>query len=129
MIPLADDEHLITSESGSEEDPLTGRTIIIIIIIIIVADRGLARHRGAGCFGTDLCMLDRSAANVARRVAKNVVTAGAAEKVEVQVGYTIGVASRLSLLVEMFGTEKVPLPMIRALVEEQFDPRAAAGWV
>jgi S-adenosylmethionine synthetase len=127
MIPLADDEHLITSESVSEEDPLTGRTIIIIIIV--VADRGLAGHRGGGCFGTDLCMLDRSAANVACRVAKNVVTAEAAEKVEVQVGYTIGVASRLSLLVEMFGTEKVPLPTIRALVEEQFDLRAAARWV
>jgi S-adenosylmethionine synthetase len=59
-------------------------------------------------------------------VAKNLVAAGLADKVEVQVAYAIGVARPLSLLVETFGTEQVPLEIIRKLVDEQFDLRPAA---
>jgi len=66
------------------------------------------------------------AAYAARWVAKNIVAAGLADKVEVQVAYAIGVARPLSLLVETFGTEQVPLTTIRKLVDEHFDLRPAA---
>jgi S-adenosylmethionine synthetase len=99
---------------------LTGRKIIVDTY------GGFARHGGGAFSGKDPSKVDRSAAYAARYVAKNLVAAGLADTVEVQVAYAIGVARPLSLLVETFGTEHVPLPMIRKLVDEHFDLRPAA---
>ncbi|HWM60219.1 MAG TPA: methionine adenosyltransferase [Pseudonocardia sp.] len=99
---------------------LTGRKIIVDTY------GGFARHGGGAFSGKDASKVDRSAAYAARWVAKNIVAAGLAEKVEVQVAYAIGVARPLSLLVETFGTEHVPLPTIRKLVDEHFDLRPGA---
>jgi S-adenosylmethionine synthetase len=99
---------------------LTGRKIIVDTY------GGFARHGGGAFSGKDSSKVDRSAAYAARYVAKNLVAAGLADKVEVQVAYAIGVARPLSLLVETFGTEQVPLAMIRKLVDEHFDLRPAA---
>ena len=99
---------------------LTGRKIIVDTY------GGFARHGGGAFSGKDSSKVDRSAAYAARYVAKNLVAAGLAEKVEVQVAYAIGVARPLSLLVETFGTEQVPLATIRKLVDEHFDLRPAA---
>jgi S-adenosylmethionine synthetase len=99
---------------------LTGRKIIVDTY------GGFARHGGGAFSGKDSSKVDRSAAYAARYVAKNIVAAGLADKVEVQVAYAIGVARPLSLLVETFGTEQVPLATIRKLVDEHFDLRPAA---
>jgi S-adenosylmethionine synthetase len=99
---------------------LTGRKIIVDTY------GGFARHGGGAFSGKDSSKVDRSAAYAARWVAKNIVAAGLAEKVEVQVAYAIGVARPLSMLVETFGTEHVPLGTIRKLVDEHFDLRPAA---
>jgi S-adenosylmethionine synthetase len=99
---------------------LTGRKIIVDTY------GGFARHGGGAFSGKDSSKVDRSAAYAARWVAKNIVAAGLAEKVEVQVAYAIGVARPLSTLVETFGTEHVPLRTIRKLVDEHFDLRPAA---
>jgi len=99
---------------------LTGRKIIVDTY------GGFARHGGGAFSGKDSSKVDRSAAYAARWVAKNIVAAGLADKVEVQVAYAIGVARPLSLLVETFGTEQVPLTTIRKLVDEHFDLRPAA---
>jgi S-adenosylmethionine synthetase len=99
---------------------LTGRKIIVDTY------GGFARHGGGAFSGKDSSKVDRSAAYAARYVAKNIVAAGLADKVEVQVAYAIGVARPLSLLVETFGTEMVPLSTIRKLVDEHFDLRPAA---
>jgi S-adenosylmethionine synthetase len=99
---------------------LTGRKIIIDTY------GGFARHGGGAFSGKDPSKVDRSAAYGARYVAKNIVAAGLADRVEVQVAYAIGVARPFSLLVETFGTEKVDPQTIRGLVEENFDLRPAA---
>jgi len=99
---------------------LTGRKIIVDTY------GGFARHGGGAFSGKDSSKVDRSAAYAARYVAKNLVAAGLADKVEVQVAYAIGVARPLSVLVETFGTEHVPLANIRKLVDEHFDLRPAA---
>ncbi|MCX6464810.1 MAG: methionine adenosyltransferase [Pseudonocardiales bacterium] len=99
---------------------LTGRKIIVDTY------GGFARHGGGAFSGKDPSKVDRSAAYAARHVAKNVVAAGLADRVEVQVAYAIGVARPLSLLVETAGTEHVPLATIRRLVDEHFDLRPAA---
>jgi S-adenosylmethionine synthetase len=99
---------------------LTGRKIIVDTY------GGFARHGGGAFSGKDSSKVDRSAAYAARYVAKNLVAAGLADKVEVQVAYAIGVARPLSVLVETFGTEQVPLANIRKLVDEHFDLRPAA---
>ena len=70
--------------------------------------------------------MDRSASYAARHAAKNIVAAGLADRAEVQVAYAIGVARPLSLLIETFGTEKVPRPLITDLVRGHFDLRPAA---
>ena len=99
---------------------LTGRKIIVDTY------GGKARH-GGGCFsGKDPTKVDRSAAYAARYVAKNVVAAGLADKCEVQVAYAIGVAHPVSVMVECFGTEKIPLPQVQSLVQEHFDLRPGA---
>ncbi len=99
---------------------LTGRKII--------ADTygGVARH-GGGCFsGKDPSKVDRSAAYAARYVAKNLVASGAADRLEIQVAYAIGVAHPVSVTVETFGTEKVDVTKIEDAVNEIFDLRPAA---
>ncbi|MDQ3905156.1 MAG: methionine adenosyltransferase [Actinomycetota bacterium] len=99
---------------------LTGRKIIVDTY------GGFARHGGGAFSGKDPSKVDRSAAYAARYVAKNIVAAGLADRVEVQVAYAIGVARPLSLLVETFGTEQVPRGTIEKLVSEHFDLRPAA---
>jgi S-adenosylmethionine synthetase len=99
---------------------LTGRKIIVDTY------GGFARHGGGAFSGKDPSKVDRSAAYAARYVAKNVVAAGLADRVELQVAYAIGVARPLSLLVETFGTERVPKAQILELIEEHFDLRPAA---
>ncbi len=99
---------------------LTGRKIIVDTY------GGAARH-GGGCFsGKDPTKVDRSAAYAARYVAKNMVAAGLAERCEIQVAYAIGVAHPVSIMVECFGTEKVPVDKITGLVRDNFDLRPAA---
>ena len=99
---------------------LTGRKIIVDTY------GGFARHGGGAFSGKDPSKVDRSAAYAARYVAKNIVAAGLADRVEVQVAYAIGVARPLSLLVETFGTERVPKARIAELINEHFDLRPAA---
>ena len=99
---------------------VTGRKIIVDTY------GGMASH-GGGCFsGKDPTKVDRSGAYYARYVAKNVVAAGLADRLELQVSYAIGVARPLSLAVEAFGTGKVPDETILALIEKHFDFRPAA---
>jgi len=99
---------------------LTGRKIIVDTY------GGFARHGGGAFSGKDPSKVDRSAAYAARYVAKNIVAAGLADRAEVQVAYAIGMARPLSLLVETFGTERVPRSTILTLVDKHFDLRPAA---
>ena len=99
---------------------LTGRKIIVDTY------GGAAPHGGGAFSGKDPTKVDRSAAYAARWVAKNVVAAGLAERCQIQVAYAIGVAHPLSVLVETFGTEAIPVPRIEELVGEHFDLRPAA---
>jgi S-adenosylmethionine synthetase len=99
---------------------LTGRKII--------ADTygGMARHGGGAFSGKDPTKVDRSGAYAARWVAKNIVAAGLADRCEVQVAYAIGVAHPMSVLVETFGTGRLPEEQIAKAVTEIFDLRPAA---
>ncbi len=99
---------------------LTGRKIIVDTY------GGMARHGGGAFSGKDPSKVDRSAAYAARHVAKNLVAAGLAERCEVQVAYAIGVAHPISLMVETFGTGKLPDAEISRLVESEFDLRPGA---
>ncbi|HEY3434173.1 MAG TPA: methionine adenosyltransferase [Solirubrobacterales bacterium] len=99
---------------------LTGRKIIVDTY------GGMARHGGGAFSGKDPSKVDRSAAYAARHVAKNVVAAGLAQRCEVQVAYAIGVAHPVSLMVETFGTGKLPDAKISQLVEANFDMRPGA---
>jgi S-adenosylmethionine synthetase len=99
---------------------LTGRKIIVDTY------GGAAPHGGGAFSGKDPTKVDRSAAYAARYVAKNVVAAGLADRCQIQVAYAIGVAHPMSVLVETFGTEKVSVATIEALVKEHFDLRPAA---
>jgi S-adenosylmethionine synthetase len=99
---------------------LTGRKIIVDTY------GGMARHGGGAFSGKDPSKVDRSAAYAARYVAKNVVAAGLAQRCEVQVAYAIGVAHPVSLMVETFGTGKLPDARISQLVEAEFDMRPGA---
>ncbi len=99
---------------------LTGRKIIVDTY------GGYGSH-GGGCFsGKDPTKVDRSASYAARHVAKNIVAAGLAEKCQFQLAYAIGVAHPVSLMVETFGTEKVPVTVIEEAVRRHFDLRPAA---
>lgn len=94
---------------------------------ILVDTYGGACRHGGGCFsGKDPTKVDRSASYMARYVAKNVVAAGLADRIEVQVAYAIGVAHPLSLSIETFGTGKVPDRVILELVKKHFDFRPEA---
>jgi len=99
---------------------LTGRKIIVDTY------GGVARHGGGAFSGKDPTKVDRSAAYMARYVAKNVVAAGLATRFEVQVSYAIGVAEPTSLAVETYGTGVIPDEQIEALIRKNFDLRPAA---
>jgi len=99
---------------------VTGRKIIVDTY------GGMGRHGGGAFSGKDPTKVDRSAAYAARYVAKNIVAAGLADRVEVQVAYAIGVAHPLSVNVETFGTAKIADDKIAALVSEYFDLRPGA---
>ncbi|MBI5963339.1 MAG: methionine adenosyltransferase [Chloroflexi bacterium] len=99
---------------------VTGRKIIVDTY------GGMGRHGGGAFSGKDPTKVDRSAAYAARYVAKNIVAAGLADRVEVQVAYAIGVAHPLSVNVETFGTAKISDDKISALVSEYFDLRPGA---
>jgi S-adenosylmethionine synthetase len=94
--------------------------------IIVDSYGGMGRHGGGAFSGKDPTKVDRSAAYAARYAAKNIVAAGLAERVEVQVAYAIGVAHPLSVNVETFGTAHIPDERIAALISEHFDLRPGA---
>jgi len=94
---------------------LTGRKIIVD------SYGGMGRHGGGAFSGKDPSKVDRSAAYMARYVAKNVVAAGLAERCEIEVAYAIGVPFPVSVMVETFGTGAVPDVRIAAAVTEVFD--------
>jgi len=94
--------------------------------IIVDSYGGMGRHGGGAFSGKDPTKVDRSAAYAARYVAKNVVAAGLADRVEVQVAYAIGVAHPLSVNVETFGTAKIADEKIAQLISEYFDLRPGA---
>ena len=94
---------------------LTGRKIIVDTY------GGMGRHGGGAFSGKDPSKVDRSAAYMARYIAKNVVAAGLADRAEVELAYAIGVPFPVSIMVETFGTEKVARSAIEAAVEKVFD--------
>jgi S-adenosylmethionine synthetase len=99
---------------------LTGRKIIVDTY------GGIGRHGGGAFSGKDPTKVDRSAAYAARYVAKNIVAAGLADRCELQVAYAIGVAHPVSMQIDCFGTEKLPVDRIEDAVREVFDLRPAA---
>jgi S-adenosylmethionine synthetase len=96
---------------------LTGRKIIVDTY------GGMARHGGGAFSGKDPSKVDRSAAYACRYVAKNLVAAGLADRIEIQVSYAIGVAEPTSVSVDTFGTEKVPVKTIEQIIRQEFDLR------
>lgn len=101
---------------GPEGDTgLTGRKIIVDTY------GGMARHGGGAFSGKDPTKVDRSAAYMARHIAKNIVEVGWADRCEIQLAYAIGVAEPVSVLIETFGTNRMPEEDISALVYEHFD--------
>ncbi len=99
---------------------LTGRKIIVDTY------GGMARHGGGAFSGKDPTKVDRSACYAARWVAKNLVAAGVADRLEIQLAYAIGVANPLSIRVETFGTAKIPEEKIIELIRANFDLRPGA---
>ena len=99
---------------------LTGRKIIVDTY------GGYAKHGGGAFSGKDPTKVDRSAAYAARYVAKNIVAAGLADKCEIQLAYAIGVAKPVSILIDTYGTEKIPVEEIENRVKKAFDLRPAA---
>ncbi len=99
---------------------LTGRKIIVDTY------GGMASHGGGAFSGKDATKVDRSGAYAARWVAKNIVAAGLADRVEIQVAYAIGVAEPVSFNIETFGTEAIDPLKIRSLVIDRFDLRPGA---
>jgi S-adenosylmethionine synthetase len=93
---------------------LTGRKIIVDTY------GGLGRHGGGAFSGKDPTKVDRSAAYMARYIAKNIVAAGLADRCEVQLAYAIGVAEPVSVLVDTFGTGKVDREKLADLVRKNF---------
>ena len=99
---------------------LTGRKILVDPY------GGFARHGGGAFSGKDPTKVDRSAAYAARYVAKNLVAAGVADRLEIQVAYGIGMARPLSVSIETFGTNRIPDDKILGLVAKHFDLRPGA---
>ena len=123
----ADDYRLLVNPTGRFEiggpmgdAGLTGRKIIVDTY------GGMARHGGGAFSGKDPSKVDRSAAYATRWVAKNIVAAELAERVEVQVAYAIGKAHPVGVFLETFGTEQVAPELIEKAVKEVFDLRPAA---
>lgn len=98
---------------------LTGRKIIVDTY------GGYARHGGGAFSGKDCTKVDRSAAYAARYVAKNIVAAGIADQVEIQLSYAIGVAEPTSIMVDTFGTGKISNEQITDVIRRHFDLRPA----
>ena len=96
---------------------LTGRKIIVDTY------GGFARHGGGAFSGKDCTKVDRSAAYAARYVAKNMVAAGFADKMEIQLAYAIGVARPMSIMVDTFGTGRIPEQKIVEIINKEFDLR------
>jgi len=96
---------------------LTGRKIIVDTY------GGAARHGGGAFSGKDPSKVDRSAAYAGRYVAKNLVAAGVADRLEIQISYAIGVAEPTSVSVDTFGSEHIPVDKIEQLVRQKFDLR------
>ncbi|MYD74494.1 MAG: methionine adenosyltransferase, partial [Chloroflexi bacterium] len=125
---LIDDEtHIYVNPSGQfitggplADAGLTGRKIIVDTY------GGMARHGGGAFSGKDPTKVDRSAAYAARHAARNIVAAGLAERVELQVSYAIGKAEPTSLAVHSFGTGRVSDAELTSLVAQCFDLRPAA---
>jgi len=126
---LADYGHLVTQEITYHVNP-TGRFVIggpqadtgvTGRKIIVDTYGGYARHGGGAFSGKDPSKVDRSAAYAARFIAKNVVAAGLADKVEIQLAYAIGVAEPVSVLVETFGTAKIAEDEISSRVRSTFN--------
>jgi len=123
----ADDSQLMVNPTGQfltggplADTGVTGRKIMVD------SYGGMAPH-GGGCFsGKDPTKVDRSAAYMARYAAKNVVAAGLAERVQLQVAYAIGTAHPVSFVLETFGTSEIDPERIQTAVEEAFDFRPAA---
>ena len=99
---------------------LTGRKILVDTY------GGVARHGGGAFSGKDPTKVDRSAAYFARYAAKNIVAAGLADRLEIQVAYAIGIACPLSISIETFGTAKVDEALILKLINKHFDFRPGA---
>jgi S-adenosylmethionine synthetase len=87
---------------------------------------GIARHGGGSFSGKDPTKVDRSAAYMARYIAKNIVAAGLADRLEIQISYSIGVAHPLSVSLETFGTGKVDYNVLLSLIVKNFDLRPEA---
>ena len=98
---------------------LTGRKIIVDTY------GGAARHGGGAFSGKDCTKVDRSAAYAARYVAKNLVAAGIADRIEIQVSYAIGVSTPTSIMVDTFGTGKLNDDKIVEIIRKEFDLRPA----
>jgi len=94
--------------------------------ILVDTYGGVARHGGGAFSGKDPTKVDRSAAYMARYIAKNLVAAGIADRLEIQIAYVIGVAHPLSVSVETFGTGKVDTQTIKDIIKKHFDLRPAA---
>ncbi len=123
---LTDDYKILINPTGrfvtggpDGDSGLTGRKIIVDTY------GGYSRHGGGAFSGKDATKVDRSAAYAARYVAKNIVAAGLSDKCEIQLSYAIGVAKPTSILVETFGTNKVPDSIILQAVVDNFDLRPA----
>jgi S-adenosylmethionine synthetase len=128
VIQVALPEHLLDADTKYHINPtgrfvvggpmgdtgLTGRKIIVDTY------GGMGRHGGGAFSGKDPTKVDRSACYMARYIAKNVVAAGLADRCEVQLAYAIGVADPVSVLVQTFGTGKLPESQIENLVREHF---------
>ena len=99
---------------------LTGRKIIVDTY------GGVARHGGGAFSGKDPTKVDRSASYAARHAAKNIVAAGLADKCEIQIAYAIGVAKPVSVFIETFGTNKIPMDELYARFDRVFDMRPSA---
>ena len=96
---------------------MTGRKIIVDTY------GGMSSHGGGAFSGKDPSKVDRSSSYMARYIAKNLVAAGLAKKLEIQIAYTIGVAKPVSVMVDTQGTSKIPPDRIAAIVDEIFDLR------
>ena len=126
-IKLDDDTIILINPSGrfviggpQGDSGLTGRKIIVDTY------GGYSRHGGGAFSGKDPTKVDRSAAYAARYVAKNIVAAGLAEKCAIELAYAIGVAEPVSIMVDTFGTGKLPDEEIAEIVSKHFELTPAA---